>query len=219
MSTTPISHLRFTHSSTSFCRTFPPWILSRVSMGPSCPRKWTFSSHGTRFVTRHLRSTASDGEQMESVETPKSSTENQGLKESDSNEPATKKFSSNDLMQKLKRYGLSGVLSYGLLNTVYYLTTFLLVWFYFAPAPGRMGYAASVERFLKIMAMVWAGSQVTKLVRAAGALALAPIVDRGLSWFTAKFKFESQGKAFAAIAGLCFGMAIVLFLVLTLLWA
>lgn len=26
------------------------------------------------------------------------------------------------------------------------------------------------------------------------AVALAPIVDRGLSWFTVKFKFESQGK-------------------------
>ncbi|KAH7547672.1 hypothetical protein JRO89_XS14G0000900 [Xanthoceras sorbifolium] len=50
-------------------------------------------------------------------------------------------------------------------------------------------------RFLKVMAMVWAGSQVTKLVRAGGALALAPFVDRGLSWFTDKFKFKSQGKA------------------------
>lgn len=26
------------------------------------------------------------------------------------------------------------------------------------------------------------------------ALALAPIVDKGLSWFMAKFKFESQAK-------------------------
>lgn len=26
------------------------------------------------------------------------------------------------------------------------------------------------------------------------ALALAPLVDRGLSWFTLKFKFESRGK-------------------------
>ncbi|WOL20208.1 hypothetical protein Cni_G29012 [Canna indica] len=32
------------------------------------------------------------------------------------------------------------------------------------------------------------------------ALALAPVVDQGLSWFTIKFKFESEGKAFAAIA-------------------
>ncbi|XP_022744818.1 uncharacterized protein LOC111295551 isoform X2 [Durio zibethinus] len=77
-------------------------------------------------------------------------------------------FSSKEVLKKLKRYGISGVLSYGLLNTAYYLTTFLLVWFYVAPVPGRMGYMAAVERFLKVMAMVWAGSQVTKLVRAGG---------------------------------------------------
>ncbi|KAL9448048.1 hypothetical protein AB3S75_015506 [Citrus x aurantiifolia] len=128
-------------------------------------------------------------------------------------------FSSKEVLKKLRRYGISGILSYGLLNTAYYLTTFLLVWFYVAPVPGRMGYVAAVERFLKVMAMVWAGSQVTKLVRAAGALALAPFVDRGLSWFTEKFKFQSQGKAFVAVVGFCFGLAVVLFLAVTLLWA
>ncbi|RDX69435.1 hypothetical protein CR513_51453, partial [Mucuna pruriens] len=74
-------------------------------------------------------------------------------------------------------------------------------------------------RFLKVMAMVWAGSQVTKLVRAGGALALAPFVDRGLSWFTDKFKFQSQGKAFMAIVGFCLGLALIVFLVITLLSA
>ncbi|MQM02194.1 hypothetical protein Taro_034957 [Colocasia esculenta] len=122
-------------------------------------------------------------------------------------------------MEQLKRYGIAGVLSYGLLNTVYYLITFLSVWLYFLPAPGKMGYAAAVERFIKVMAAVWAGSQVTKLLRLGGALALAPFVDKGLSWFTLKFKFGSKGKAFAAIAGACFGLAFVLFLTLTLLWA
>ncbi|XP_015578756.2 uncharacterized protein LOC8276335 isoform X2 [Ricinus communis] len=128
-------------------------------------------------------------------------------------------FTSGAMLKKLKRYGVSGILSYGLLNTAYYLTTFLLVWFYVAPAPGKMGYFAAVERFLKVMAMVWAGSQVTKLIRAGGAVALAPFVDRGLSWFTLKFKFESQGKAFMAIVGFCLGLAFILFLVVTLLWA
>ncbi|RRT69384.1 hypothetical protein B296_00029423 [Ensete ventricosum] len=57
------------------------------------------------------------------------------------------------------------------------------------------------------------------IFRVLGALALAPCVDRGLSWFTVKFKFESKGQAFAAIAGLCFGLALLLFFGLTLLWA
>uniref|UniRef100_A0A0D9XE64 Uncharacterized protein n=1 Tax=Leersia perrieri TaxID=77586 RepID=A0A0D9XE64_9ORYZ len=123
------------------------------------------------------------------------------------------------LLEKLKRYGAAGVLSYGLLNTVYYVTTFLLVWFYFSPAPGKMGYASAVERFLKLMAMVWAGSQVTKILRAGGALALAPFVDRGLRWFTVKFNFKSEGKAFATIVGFCFALAALLFFGLTILWA
>ncbi|XP_074312367.1 uncharacterized protein LOC141647899 [Silene latifolia] len=128
-------------------------------------------------------------------------------------------WSTTKLLEQLKRYGASGVLSYGLLNTAYYLTTFLAVWFYFAPAPGKMGYLAAVSRFLKVMAMVWAGSQVTKLFRAAGALALAPIVDKGLSWFTVKFKFESRTKAFFTIVGFCFGLAVILFLIVTVLSA
>ncbi|KAF4349779.1 hypothetical protein F8388_002501 [Cannabis sativa] len=126
---------------------------------------------------------------------------------------------SNEMIKKLKRYGIAGVLSYGLLNTAYYLTTFLVVWFYVAPAPGKMGYLAAVERFLKIMAMVWAGSQVTKIFRAGGALALAPFVDRGLTWFTVKFKFESQGKASMVIVSFCLGLALLLFFSVTLLWA
>lgn len=126
---------------------------------------------------------------------------------------------SNEVLDKLRRYGISGILSYGLLNTLYYLTTFLVVWFYIAPAPAKMGYVAAAGRFLKIMATVWAGSQVTKLARAAGALALAPFVDRGLSWFMVKYNFESQGKAFMAIVGFCLGLALLLFVAVTLLSA
>nr|QGN65340.1 E2F-related protein [Oryza alta] len=132
---------------------------------------------------------------------------------------STRSFSSKELLERLKRYGAAGVLSYGLLNTAYYCTSFLLVWFYFSPAPGKMGYAAAVERFLKLMAMVWAGSQVTKILRAGGALALAPFVDRGLRWFTVRFNFKSEGKAFATIVGFCFALAALLFFGLTILWA
>ncbi|KAL1338695.1 hypothetical protein HN51_033300 [Arachis hypogaea] len=148
-----------------------------------------------------------------------SANSHEGSKESAESKKKEESSTSNEILTKLRRYGISGILSYGLLNTAYYLTTFLIVWFYIAPAPGRMGYLAAVERFLKVMAMVWAGSQVTKLIRAGGALALAPFVDRGLSWFTAKFKFQSQGKAFMTIVGFCVGLAIILFLVITLLWA
>ncbi|XP_059299227.1 uncharacterized protein LOC132051954 isoform X2 [Lycium ferocissimum] len=167
-----------------------------------------------------LCSVSSDNNVYESPEFQNSPLDQKGiiLKEKDETSQ-TESPTSNTILTRLRRYGAAGVLSYGLLNTAYYLTTFLIVWFYVAPSPGRMGYLAAVERFLKVMAMVWAGSQVTKLVRAGGALALAPFVHRGLSWFTTKMKFESQGKAFAVVAGFCFGLAFMLFLIVTLLWA
>ncbi|CAA2949284.1 hypothetical protein CDL12_13297 [Olea europaea subsp. europaea] len=150
------------------------------------------------FEFVHAAEGLNDAQVHESTDEDNSSVEKSGSMGKDESQRA---LSPNEIMERLKRYGISGILSYGLLNTVYYLTTFLVVW------------------FLKVMAMVWAGSQVTKLVRAGGALALAPLVDRGLSWFTVKFNFKSQGKAFMAIAGLCFRLAIMLFLVVTLLCA
>ncbi|CAI0421196.1 unnamed protein product, partial [Linum tenue] len=54
-------------------------------------------------------------------------------------------FNSKEILKKLSRYGVSGVLAYGLLNTAYYLTTFLFVWLYVAPAPGKMGFSAAAE--------------------------------------------------------------------------
>lgn len=134
-------------------------------------------------------------------------------------DPQERSISTTKILEQLKRYGVSGVLSYGLLNTAYYTTTFLMVWFYFAPAPGKMGYLAAVSRFLKVMAMVWAGSQVTKLMRAAGALALAPLVDTGLSWFTVRYKFESRGKAFFTVVAFCLSFALMIFFAVTLLSA
>ncbi|KAK6787095.1 hypothetical protein RDI58_015620 [Solanum bulbocastanum] len=152
-------------------------------------------------------STVLQGKVYESPEFQNSPLDQKGTVEKDETSQ-TESPTSNTVLTRLRRYGVAGVLSYGLLNTAYYLTTFLIVWFYIAPSPGRMGYLAAVERFLKVMAMVWAGSQVTKIVRAGGALALAPFVDTGLSWFTTKMKFESQGKvSFRSCCRglLCFG--------------
>lgn len=130
-----------------------------------------------------------------------------------------KKSSKESIMLKLRRYGVAGVLSYGLLNTVYYLGMFLFAWFYISPVPSGLGYRAAAERFIKLFALVWAGSQVTKLPRAGCALALAPAIDRGLTWFTNHFKFQSRGEAFGMIVASCFGLALVVFVIITFLWA
>ncbi|XP_076906200.1 uncharacterized protein LOC143562205 [Bidens hawaiensis] len=182
----------------------------------------TLKAPCTRFQPNHsqrcLRLRCVRGhDPNELSDTSRSSIEQQGSAEI--NESQGKSSSSSEILEKLRRYGISGILSYGLLNTAYYLSAFLVAWFYIAPAPAKMGYWAAVKRFVKLMAMVWAGSQVTKLVRAGGALALAPIVDKGLTLFMAKFKFKSQAKAFTVIVGCCFGLAAVLFIVVTLLSA
>ncbi|XP_024533129.1 uncharacterized protein LOC9650887 isoform X3 [Selaginella moellendorffii] len=125
----------------------------------------------------------------------------------------------DDLKSQLRRYGTAGILSYGVFNTMYYLGTFLFFWFYVAPSPGGLGYAAAAQRFVKLFAMVWAGSQVTKLLRAAAALALAPLVDKCLNWFTSTLHFESREKAFGTLVAGCFALALLVFVVITSLWA
>lgn len=124
-----------------------------------------------------------------------------------------------EIIQNLKRYGVAGMLSYGLLNTVYYLASFLFVWLYVAPSPGGLGFGAAAQRFVKVFATVWAGSQVTKILRAAGALSLAPFVDRGLNWYTQRFNFKSRATAFSFLVGACFGLAALVFIVITSLWS
>ncbi|KAG9458092.1 hypothetical protein H6P81_002600 [Aristolochia fimbriata] len=182
-------------------------------------RKWNVIDRETRQIFSPIFCSATgDGETSDASVVRDSPATHGGSMKNNGSHPA-KEFASNEVLEKLKRYGISGVLSYGLLNTAYYLSTFILVWFYIAPVPGRMGYGAAAKRFLKIAAMVWAGSQVTKIPRAGGALALAPLVDSGLSWFTEKFKFESRRKAFLYIVGSCLGLAFLLFLLITLLWA
>ncbi|CAI7818196.1 unnamed protein product [Closterium sp. NIES-54] len=92
-----------------------------------------------------------------------------------------------EVLEKLKSFGVAGVLAYGLFNTVYYIFAFLFVFLYVAPSPRGLGFAAaskntrnrppsstllplptplSLHSFLKVFAVLWAGSQVTKLVRA-----------------------------------------------------
>ncbi|OWM78510.1 hypothetical protein CDL15_Pgr016234 [Punica granatum] len=108
------------------------------------PRNPTKDRLLLRFSCFQIRC-KSGGDNLSSVSDAESSSINdEGTQENrnHTSEPIT----SNETLKKLKRYGISGILSYGLLNTAYYLTTFLLVWFYFAPAPGKMGYLAAVER-------------------------------------------------------------------------
>ena len=49
------------------------------------------------------------------------------------------------------------------------------------------------------------------MVRAAGALALAPVVDRGLEFVRQRAGFTSTRQAFGAVVGVCVAAALLLF--------
>ncbi|GAB0494283.1 hypothetical protein MMPV_005575, partial [Pyropia vietnamensis] len=76
----------------------------------------------------------------------------------------------------LRTYGLSAVLAYGLFDAVTYsLSAVLAARAYFA-AGGVWGWAAVP----KIFAGMWLINNVSRPLRVAGALALAPVVERWL---------------------------------------
>jgi hypothetical protein len=48
---------------------------------------------------------------------------------------------------------------------------------------------------LQVLALVWAGSQVTKVFRYAGAVLLAPVAARLLDWTQARLGLQTRGRA------------------------
>lgn len=110
-------------------------------------------------------------------------------------------------------------MAYGIFNTIYYTATFAFFWLVVAKVPRGLGLAASAQKFLTVMAAVWAGSQVTKVPRAAAALVLAPVVDRLMAWLQRVGKLESRRQVFGFFVACCLGLAFTLFSVVVLAWA
>lgn len=115
------------------------------------------------------------------------------------------------LQAQLKRYGLAGLLAYGLLNTLYYSSAFLFVWLYVAKVPQGLGIQGAARKFVEVFALTWGGSQLTKIARATGALALAPLVDRLLDNLQAVLRLKSKREAFGVLVGGCVLFAAALF--------
>ncbi|KAL4859230.1 hypothetical protein ACK3TF_000981 [Chlorella vulgaris] len=124
----------------------------------------------------------------------------------------------NSTRLRLQSLGLAGVAAYGLLNTGYYVCTFLFFWCYVARVPTGQGIAASAKAFAAVMGAVWAGSQVTKGLRAAVALAIAPLVDRWMGTVQRALRLESKQAVFAVFVACCFSLAAALFGLVVLAW-
>eukprot|EP00887_Chlorella_sp_A99_P006581 scaffold3.g6581.t1 len=136
------------------------------------------------------------------------------------------------LQQQIQAYGLAGVVAYGLLNTLYYTAAFLVAWVYVFKVPTGLGHAKAAATFASVLAAVWAGSQATKLLRAAVAVTLAPGVDRGLSWLQRALKLKTRrsvslghvgpllrGQAFLVVVGFCLACAALLFAAVVLVYS
>jgi len=129
----------------------------------------------------------------------------------------------SNLKSKLASAGRGGLLAYGILNCIYYVVVTALAWFAFSTG-GETVSAVSAstaavytlsnsqtfrervgilfKKLPKVMAVVWAGSQVTKLARISCSVIMAPLADKILSQFQHKLNIKSEKKAF----GLCCAM-------------
>lgn len=112
------------------------------------------------------------------------------------------------IKERLAAYGLSGVASYGLFNTLYYFVSFFVALAAFPKPEAVDTFAVALQHVFKLLAFVWAGSQVTKLPRAACALACAPLMDRLLGWITTAFRLKGGKRAafFYVLVPFCWGL-------------
>lgn len=109
---------------------------------------------------------------------------------------------------KLRATGSAGLLAYGILNAAYYSLAVALLWIYTGggtrglaaagdtaamAAVVSTGVKATAQRFVKVLALAWAGSQVTKPFRVGGAVLLAPVAGRLMDWVQARLGLKRRG--------------------------
>lgn len=113
------------------------------------------------------------------------------------------------LQSKLSSLGQAGILAYGSLNCLYYTLATAIVWTLTgskaASSPvsivsSSQRLSVAVGRVGKVIAGVWLGSQATKILRLAGAVAIAPLLDKAIDYVHQKFSLPSRGRAFGVIA-------------------
>lgn len=115
--------------------------------------------------------------------------------------------------EKIRAFGLAGVLAYGFFNTAYYVVGFSLAWAATVQAGGITGGASlqeATQRVLAVLGTVWLGSQVTKLLRAGLALGGAPLCDKFLT-FCVDRGMPSKSVALGACTVACVGLFAAVF--------
>lgn len=96
----------------------------------------------------------------------------------------------------LKSAGRAGLISYGFLNLTWYTFALMFSWkrvigssHYLNSVPNDLSLIrSSLRKFTKVLAVVYVGSQITKLPRLCLAVMTAPIGDRVLKWTEERMK-------------------------------
>lgn len=110
-----------------------------------------------------------------------------------------------DLQEKLVNSGQAGLLAYGILNCVYYISVTAVTWYItIKKFPFVIQNSASfVERVQFVLsrlgsvgATVWIGSQITKIFRLSGAVVCAPVVDSLMERCQKYFRLKDRNQAF-----------------------
>jgi len=115
------------------------------------------------------------------------------------------------LQQQLRDLGPAGLVAYGVLNTAYYCVAFVFFWFFVAQVESGQGYDEAVKQILAVLAMVWAGSQVTKLARIGAAVLLAPVIENLAQFLMKRFKLQSSYVAYGMLTASCFAVTATVF--------
>ena len=110
------------------------------------------------------------------------------------------------LAAQVKDLGMAGMTAYGILNTLYYTLAFTTAWS-FRAIPANLSLAAAFRVAGECMALVWAGSQVTKIARLGLAVAGAPKMDQGIKSVCAKAGWAYRNVFTCVVIGCFLGSA------------
>ncbi|KAH7623716.1 hypothetical protein NADE_008538 [Nannochloris sp. 'desiccata'] len=126
-----------------------------------------------------------------------------------------KQAKSAELRKRLVSLGPAAVLAYGLFDGISYTIAFSIAFFTYEAQTG-LNPTQNVADIIKIVILMWAGNNVTRPFRLAGAAALAPFMDKLMDRLKKKLNLPNKAVAFAiittAVAGVCFSILGGLFL-------
>lgn len=140
-----------------------------------------------------------------------------------SDESASKSTSMNRiqiLQEKLAASGRAGLLAYGILNCLYYISvTAITCYITLKKYPFVINRGATflqrvqfvLSRLGSVAGTVWVGSQITKIFRLSGAVICAPVVDTLMMRCQKYFKLPSRNAAFWFIVAILWATVILFY--------